>query len=196
MMPTCSGGASATHQHSHTGSKRAQKYTLPDYVIIENFAAKLAQLVATPNIMTEVDSIMRQLPLADYEPISEIVRDLARNRIEIYIPTREIADSRIHSTSGLADLAIMILSETYLVVPNDFPLSNRIAGLGPRCRAHQPLTRVDAALSSRCDRLPQQASVAIRVADDTALAIEHHCRALLRRVGGPARQARVFRIAG
>jgi hypothetical protein len=52
--------------------KRTLKYLLSDYVTLVNVVSRIERLVFTPNIATEVDNLIRQLPASEHQAIAAL----------------------------------------------------------------------------------------------------------------------------
>ena len=109
--------------------KRTQKYRTADYALLLDITSRVSPIVVTPNIVTEVDNLARQLPSAEHAAISQATTQLYSGRIERYVPTDVAVRASSFNKYGVTDAAVITLSEKYLVVTDDFALSNRIINM-------------------------------------------------------------------
>jgi hypothetical protein len=110
--------------------KRTQQYTLEDYALMLRILSRFARRVTTPNILTEVDNLARQLPVAEHAAISEALFSLVSTSLEVYVPSTDATNTPLYPIVGLTDCVTMIASNNLLVLTDDFELSNRLASLG------------------------------------------------------------------
>lgn len=110
--------------------KRTLKYTLQDFSLMKRIVAYFERRVTTPNILTEVDNLARQMPAADHASISKTIHDLTARLFEVHTPSAEIMKSSYYSTLGLTDSTIVALDTKLLVVTDDFRLSSILAHRG------------------------------------------------------------------
>lgn len=109
--------------------KRTQQYTLNDYALMLRILEYFPRRITSPNILTEVDNIARQLPLLEHEAISAALFQLISTSFEIYRASAMITQTEIYPAVGLTDCVTISLAEEVLVLTDDFELSNRIASL-------------------------------------------------------------------
>src|SRR2546423_13863692 len=64
--------------------KRTQKYTLDDYALMLRILGYFERRVTSPNILTEVDNLARQLPEYEHEAISFALSQLISTSFEVY----------------------------------------------------------------------------------------------------------------
>jgi hypothetical protein len=110
--------------------KRTLKYTLDDLVLMHRLLSYFVRRITTPNILTEVDNLTRQLPEAEYAAISVSIGQLVTNFFEVYIPSAGVIDNPNYPLLGLTDCVTAMAARDVLVVTDDFRLSNILAGLG------------------------------------------------------------------
>jgi hypothetical protein len=94
--------------------------------ILEHFNRR----VTTPNILTEVDNLARQLPEDEHEAISAALFQLISTSFEIYSPSATASQTEIYPLIGLTDCVTLSSSDDVLVLTDDFELSNRLTSLG------------------------------------------------------------------
>ena len=111
--------------------KNTRAYLPSDYDLIEEIYHYFPVIVATPNVLTEVDNLVRQIPSKEYAAISAILSDLYRATNEIYQAANLAVGHSIYHHVGLADtISMMVASQVYLVITADFELSNRLNSSG------------------------------------------------------------------
>jgi len=110
--------------------KRTSVYTVDDYLILEKIVRFFKMVVTTPNILTEVSNLARQLP----EWIRKDYFDEFRKEIvvlnEEYIESRVVCNIEQFPKLGLTDGGIIEAARgNYLVLTDDFPLYNTLLNL-------------------------------------------------------------------
>lgn len=110
--------------------KRTKQYTLEDYAMLLKILGYFQRRVTTPNILTEVDNLARQLPVVEHEAISTVLFQLISSSIEVYVASVDVAQSHMYPAVGLADCVTMSAADEVLVLTDDFELSNRLASIG------------------------------------------------------------------
>jgi len=110
--------------------KRTLKYTLEDYELVLKILAYFDRRVTTPNILTEVDNLARQLPEEEHAAISETLFRLINSSVEVYVPSPDAVQTSLYAHVGLTDCVTMIAASEVLVLTDDFELSNRLAHIG------------------------------------------------------------------
>lgn len=111
--------------------KRTLQYTLDDYALMVRILANVEKRVTTPNILTEVDNLARQLPVAEHAAVSEVIAQLVSTSFEVWAPSKEITQTDLYPRIGLSDCVTMaVANNDVLVITDDFELSNRLASVG------------------------------------------------------------------
>jgi rRNA-processing protein FCF1 len=110
---------------------RTRKYTLGDFKLLETLLARLRRRIVTPNILTEVDNLSRQISDNEFPAISGVLKNLCQEQFEFYIESEAAISSELHSKIGITDSTIVSLANRdYLVITDDFPLANRLEKSG------------------------------------------------------------------
>lgn len=112
---------------------RTQKYTIEDYGLILRIAKFFDRRVTTPNILTEVDNLARQLDTREYHAIHRVLFDLITTSFEVYLKSSEATQMAVYPAVGLTDCVTMGVSGDVLVITDDFELFGRLSGLGRDC---------------------------------------------------------------
>ena len=102
--------------------KRTAAYTLDDFQKIGWLAKQFSQLWTTPNILTEVDNLGRQLPSREHSGFSNSLRQLSIGMREEYVISSLVTASRTYHWLGLADSATLSLTKSLLIISDDFAL--------------------------------------------------------------------------
>jgi len=110
--------------------KRTRQYALDDLVLMTRLMSYFGRRVTTPNILTEVDNLTRQLPEAEYEAIAATVARLVPDFFEVYFPSEGALNNVHYPLLGLTDCVTASAARDVLVVTDDFRLSNVLSGLG------------------------------------------------------------------
>jgi hypothetical protein len=110
--------------------KRTQRYTLDDYALMLRILEFFQRRVTTPNILTEVDNLARQLPEAEHEAISAVLFQLISTSFEVYAQSAIVTQTPMYPVVGLTDCVTMSSADEVLVLTDDFELSNRLASIG------------------------------------------------------------------
>ena len=110
--------------------KRTQQYTLDDYALMLRLLEYFQRRVTTPNILTEVDNLARQLPEAEHEAISVTLFQLISTSFEVYAASATVTQTPMYPAIGLTDCVTMSSADEVLVLTDDFELSNRLAYIG------------------------------------------------------------------
>jgi hypothetical protein len=110
--------------------KRTLKYTLEDYALMLRILAHFDRRVTTPNILTEMDNLARQLPEEDHAGISNVIFQMIAKLFEVHVPSARATQTELYYRIGLADCVTMSAADDVLVVTDDFELSNRLANIG------------------------------------------------------------------
>lgn len=111
--------------------KRTLQYTLDDYALILRVLERFDRRIVTPNILTEVDNLARQLPAAEHDAISQVIFQIVSASFEIHWASAQVTQNDIYPKIGLADCVTMAVArDDILIVTDDFELSNRITAIG------------------------------------------------------------------
>ena len=113
--------------------KRTRRYTPTDYALLVAFAGRFTQLVATPNVLTEVCNLLGQLgePLRSEALVAMSV--LVRTEIqERLFPSREVVQEPNFVALGLADSSIVLAADAPVtVLTDDLGLYHRMSAQHP-----------------------------------------------------------------
>src|SRR3954467_11508034 len=70
--------------------KRTRPYTLRDFEFILRLADAFRRRITTPNILTEADNLLRQLPEAEQLDVANTLAKLTHEAIEIYCKSADV----------------------------------------------------------------------------------------------------------
>lgn len=111
--------------------KRTRQFTVEDFGTLLLLLRRFEKVLTTPNILTEVSSFSSQLadPLrTDY--FRQFAKEIALIE-ERYVESRRAAELAEFASLGLTDAGILGLARgTFLVLTDDFPLSQRLQKVG------------------------------------------------------------------
>jgi len=110
--------------------KRTMAYTMKEYLLLDEMLKRSRRRLTTPNIMTEVDNLSRQLSEKEHGTVSEQLKALLANMFEIYHESSLFIGGDAHKKFGLTDALLLKLSERHLIITADFPLARRLETLG------------------------------------------------------------------
>ncbi|MGB8354136.1 MAG: hypothetical protein WCD79_09640 [Chthoniobacteraceae bacterium] len=109
--------------------RRTKKYVASDYWLIKRFFDLFPLKVTTPNILTEISNLSGDVPGELKSRFFDCLSANFKLLGEHYVPSKTAAASPIFSRFGLTDATLLELAETYLVVTDDFPLSNYLTSI-------------------------------------------------------------------
>lgn len=113
-----------THDRRRISSfKRTLKYTQYDYQRLAWFSTQFRVHWTTPNILTEVDNLGRQLRQDEWKNFSVVFSKFAGAANEIHLSSAEAAGSNNFARLGLADTVTIELRNKLLILTDDLPLS-------------------------------------------------------------------------
>ena len=114
-----------------TRFKRTQTFSVEDYDLLKKIVNLFAKLATTPNILTEVSNLLRQLPTESRHDFSRVFTNAIEQVEEHYQPSRELARRSHFPVFGLTDSSIIDSCKgKYLVLTDDLPLSAYLTNLG------------------------------------------------------------------
>jgi hypothetical protein len=102
--------------------KRTSTYSQRDFQRIGGFAKEFEVLWTTPNIMTEVENLGRQLQSREWPGFARAVRGLFPKMREEYVHSSKAITSPAHSRLGLTDCATLCLGKPFLLISDDLML--------------------------------------------------------------------------
>lgn len=112
------------------GFKRTSTYTLGDFQRIGQLQGQFSKLWTTPNILTEVDNLGRQLPVNEWPKFSASMRSLCLKMFESSVKSTEATERSTFARFGLADCVTLSLGSSFLLITDDLPLYIEALRLG------------------------------------------------------------------
>lgn len=113
-----------------TTFKRTLAFGPPEFRLLMALANRCERRLTTPNILTEVDNLSRQMPSGEHAAVSQHFAKLVSEMFEIYEESQSHLGGELHGKLGLTDAVLIEQAESHLVVTADFPLANRIEAMG------------------------------------------------------------------
>ncbi|MGK7924020.1 MAG: PIN domain-containing protein [Spirulina sp.] len=104
---------------------RTEKFTSKDYDVLVKITKNFSKIVTTPNILTEVNSLINQLREPERSQCLELFSELLSRIDEFYLESQKISEMERFAKFGLTDCGILDLAkDRYLVLTDDFKLAN------------------------------------------------------------------------
>ena len=108
--------------------KRTRAYTADDFDLLSSYVSGFAELVVTPNVLTEVSNLAGQLSEPLRGRVLTALGLLAMQVPERYFPSGEAAREPEFSRLGLADVSVLLTArEDVAVLTDDLPLYLRLS---------------------------------------------------------------------
>jgi hypothetical protein len=121
----------ATNRDRIERFKRTQQFIPADYDTLEQFLGCFSQIVVTPNILTEVNSLLNQLGEPERGQCLALFGQGISGFDERYVISREIATQAIFGRFGLTDTGILEAAKgRHLVLTDDLRLAVNLQALG------------------------------------------------------------------
>lgn len=108
---------------------RTDSFLLEDYIHLNRIIEQFNTIHTTPNILTEVSNLVN-LKGKKLEEFSRFLSTFIEESMECYIPSIDIAKDNAFSTLGLADAAVVMSAQKYLIITVDLPLYGYLSNLG------------------------------------------------------------------
>lgn len=111
--------------------KRTSAYTAGDYDLLATYVGGFAEMVVTPNVLTEVSNLLGQLREPFRSRTLGGLAQLAQNNEERYVPSRRIVEEVDFRRLGLTDISILMAAgNDVTILTDDLELYLKLAGLG------------------------------------------------------------------
>lgn len=105
--------------------RRTKKFVRADYVRVKDLIGRFKVCVTTPNILTEVSNLSGDIPSGLRAEFFRLLQTGFTSLEEEYLPSKQVANAAAFFRFGLTDAVIaQIANQRYLVLTDDFPLSN------------------------------------------------------------------------
>lgn len=110
---------------------RTRKFARSDFDLLTQIRRWFQTCVTTPNILTEVDDLVRQLPEAEHQGAAATMRGVIDSFLERVIASTTAVNGLHYARYGLADaISVAVAREDFLVMTDDFPLTGLLAQIG------------------------------------------------------------------
>ncbi len=111
--------------------KRTRTFTTKDHALLLHLVGQFAQVVTTPNVLTEVSNLANSLDAGNREKFGQSFARAAQELAEHYIVSKSAVRSEMHDRFGLTDTAIVELcGKGFLLLTDDFPLAGYAGSKG------------------------------------------------------------------
>lgn len=111
--------------------KRTRAYLAEDFTLLSQLMKRFTTFVTTPNILTEVSNLANSLPGEYHLKFQQIFSQLVPTFSEEYQESKQLVTQIELLKFGLTDAGIITLvKERFLVVTDDFPLSQYLQRQG------------------------------------------------------------------
>jgi rRNA-processing protein FCF1 len=111
--------------------KRTQQFVIEDFDLLLGIIAYFNQVITTPNIMTEVNSLINQLGEPERSQALAIFAQGISSLNEIYLESQEIVKEEVFIKFGLTDCGILKISpHQCLVLTDDLKLAHYLMNKG------------------------------------------------------------------
>ena len=102
--------------------KRTSTYTLGDFQRLGWLVTQFRKLWTTPNILTEVDNLGRQLPAREWNGFAETLATLTLELTEEVVPSEKAMRHPNFMRLGLSDTVTMSTAHKFLLLSDDLDL--------------------------------------------------------------------------
>lgn len=110
---------------------RTEKFLPEDYDLLLQILSYFSKIVTTPNILTEVNSLVNQLGEPERSQCFSIFAQFFTRLDEFYIESKNAAIQDNFAKYGLTDCGIVMLAKNkYLVLTDDLKLANYLQKVG------------------------------------------------------------------
>jgi rRNA-processing protein FCF1 len=110
--------------------KRTRQYTLDDFTLMLGLFNHFDRRLTSPNILTETDNLLRQLPESEHQATARIMAALVARLFEQYQMSTEAVQTASFARLGLTDCVTISLAHDVLVMTDDLRLANELSRLG------------------------------------------------------------------
>lgn len=110
--------------------KRTSSYAQSDFQRIGWLHGQFQKLWTTPNILTEVDNLGRQLPKNEWPGFSVALKNLNLKITENHVKSAIAMERKSFVRLGLTDNVTLSIANSYLLISDDFALCIEASQLG------------------------------------------------------------------
>jgi predicted nucleic acid-binding protein len=102
---------------------RNSLYTKEDYYLLLNILSNYDRIITSPNILTEVDTILNRITGEDKYKYLVLVKTIYKQTIEKYIKTETISQNWYFDELGITDSSVLMMAkECELLISGDSSL--------------------------------------------------------------------------
>jgi rRNA-processing protein FCF1 len=110
---------------------RTEKFVPEDYDLLVSILSYFSKIVTTPNILTEVNSLVNQIGEPERSQCYAVFAQAMTKLDEFYIESVDAVQLENFTKYGLTDCGIVTLAkDKYLVLTDDFKLANYLQKVG------------------------------------------------------------------
>ncbi|KOP25713.1 hypothetical protein AMR41_13430 [Hapalosiphon sp. MRB220] len=110
---------------------RTEKFLPEDYALLVSILSYFSKIVTTPNILTEVNSLINQIGEPERSQCYSVFAQAMSKLDEFYIESINAVQLDNFTKYGLTDCGIVTLAkDKYLVLTDDFKLANYLQKIG------------------------------------------------------------------
>ncbi|MDF5717483.1 MAG: PIN domain-containing protein [Rhizonema sp. NSF051] len=110
---------------------RTEQFLPEDYDLLIQILSYFSKIITTPNILTEVNSLLNQLGEPERSQCFSIFAQFFNRLDEFYLESKNAASMDNFNKYGLTDSGIVMLAKNqYLVLTDDFKLANYLQKIG------------------------------------------------------------------
>lgn len=110
---------------------RTEQFLPEDYDLLIQILSYFSKIITTPNILTEVNSLVNQLGEPERSQCFSIFTQIFTKLDEFYIESKNTASMDNFHKYGLTDCGIVVLAKNqYLVLTDDLKLANYLQKIG------------------------------------------------------------------
>ncbi|MEZ2225699.1 MULTISPECIES: PIN domain-containing protein [unclassified Microcoleus] len=110
---------------------RTEKFAPEDYDLLVNILSNFGNIITTPNILTEVNSLLNQIGEPERSECLKIFAQGIKRLNEVYIESLTAVQVDKFTKFGLTDVGIIYLgSQGYLVLTDDLKLASYLQKIG------------------------------------------------------------------
>ncbi len=110
---------------------RTKQFTIDDFTLLANLVGQFAEILTTPNIMTEISNLCKSKMQADeWILFASKFRALKTRVSEFYVPSEKAVDSKWFDKFGLTDAVILTNTKPALLLTDDVSLAIAAQSIG------------------------------------------------------------------
>lgn len=111
--------------------KRTTQFVPEDYDTLTMYLSIFTTLITTPNVLTEVSNLAKNLGHRELEFFRDVFSPLVQTLEETYVESKTVVNEYYSARLGLTDSAIISLAKgQYLLLTDDFKLAQYFQSIG------------------------------------------------------------------